>query len=100
MQLELLVPRERPHPRRPVPTLSPISESEFAETHRRSLHLAVEAGVGIAAGSDLAPRPHVDLATELRLLAAVLGDAAALKAAASSRACARTSCCSTARTST
>ncbi|WP_318307450.1 amidohydrolase family protein [Amycolatopsis solani] len=66
-----------------VPTLSPISDSEFAGTHRRSVRLAVEAGVPIAAGSDLAPRPHVDLTTELRLLAAVLGDAAALKAATS-----------------
>lgn len=66
-----------------VPTLAPISDSEFAETHRRSLRLAVEAGVRVAAGSDLAPRPHVDLATELRLLAAVLGEAAALKAATS-----------------
>jgi imidazolonepropionase-like amidohydrolase len=66
-----------------VPTLSPISDSEFAETHRRSLRLAVEAGVRVAAGSDLAPRPHVDLTTELRLLAAVLGEAAALKAATS-----------------
>ncbi|WIV56940.1 amidohydrolase family protein [Amycolatopsis nalaikhensis] len=66
-----------------VPTLSPINETEFAETHRRSVRLAVEAGVRIAAGSDLAPRPHVDLTTELRLLAAVLGDAAAVKAATS-----------------
>ncbi|SEC24544.1 Imidazolonepropionase [Amycolatopsis tolypomycina] len=64
-----------------VPTLAPISAGEFAETHRRSLRLAGEAGVRIAAGSDLAPRPHVDLTTELRLLAAVLGEAAALKAA-------------------
>ncbi|WP_370972596.1 amidohydrolase family protein [Amycolatopsis sp. cg9] len=66
-----------------VPTLSPISDSEFAGTHRRSVRLAVEAGIPIAAGSDLAPRPHVDLTTELRLLAAVLGNAAALKAATS-----------------
>ncbi|MGW3993571.1 amidohydrolase family protein [Amycolatopsis sp. NPDC004772] len=66
-----------------VPTLSPISDSEFAETHRRSLRLAAEAGVRIAAGSDLALRPHVDLTTELRLLAEVLGEAAALKAATS-----------------
>jgi imidazolonepropionase-like amidohydrolase len=66
-----------------VPTLSPMSDTEFAATHRRSLRLAVEAGVRIAAGSDLAPRPHVDLTTELRLLAEVLGDAAALKAATS-----------------
>ena len=66
-----------------VPTLSPMSGTEFAGTHRRSLRLAVEAGVRIAAGSDLAPRPHVDLTTELRLLAEVLGDAAALKAATS-----------------
>ena len=66
-----------------VPTLSPISDGEFAETHRRSLVMAREAGIPIAAGSDLAPRPHVDLATELRLLAVVLGDAGALKAATS-----------------
>lgn len=66
-----------------VPTLSPISDSEFAADHRRSVRLAAEAGVRIAAGSDLAPRPHVDLTTELRLLASVLGDAAALKAATS-----------------
>ncbi|GAB3143282.1 amidohydrolase family protein [Amycolatopsis stemonae] len=66
-----------------VPTLSPLHDSEFAETHRRSLRLAADAGVRIAAGSDLAPRPHVDLTTELRLLADVLGDAAALKAATS-----------------
>ena len=64
-----------------VPTLSPISDGEFAETHRRSVARAWEAGIPIAAGSDLAPRPHVDLTTELRLLAAVLGDAGALKAA-------------------
>ncbi|SFW90217.1 metal-dependent hydrolase family protein [Amycolatopsis australiensis] len=66
-----------------VPTLSPLSDSEYADPHRRSLRLAAEAGVRIAAGSDLAPRPHADLTTELRLLAAVLGDAAALKAATS-----------------
>ncbi|MEQ0564661.1 amidohydrolase family protein [Amycolatopsis sp. NEAU-NG30] len=66
-----------------VPTLAPISGSEFAEAHRRSVRLAVAAGVPVAAGSDLAPRPHVDLTTELRLLAAVLGEAAALKAATS-----------------
>jgi imidazolonepropionase-like amidohydrolase len=66
-----------------VPTLSPISGSEFAAEHRRSVRLAAEAGVRIAAGSDLAPRPHVDLTTELRLLAGILGDAAALKAATS-----------------
>ncbi|WP_410620170.1 amidohydrolase family protein [Amycolatopsis sp. cmx-8-4] len=66
-----------------VPTLVPIGDSEFAADHRRSVRLAAEAGVRIAAGSDLAPRPHVDLTTELRLLAAVLGDAAALKAATS-----------------
>ncbi|WP_199429143.1 hypothetical protein [Qaidamihabitans albus] len=36
--------------------------------HRRSLALALAAGVSIAAGSDMAPRPHVDLLTELALL--------------------------------
>ncbi|MEV4142151.1 amidohydrolase family protein [Amycolatopsis sp. NPDC049691] len=66
-----------------VPTLSPMSDTESAATHRRSLRLAVEAGVRIAAGSDMAPRPHVDLTTELRLLAEVLGNAAAVKAATS-----------------
>ncbi|TNC27813.1 amidohydrolase family protein [Amycolatopsis alkalitolerans] len=63
-----------------VPTLAPIDEP----AHLRSLALAREAGVPIAAGSDLAPRPHVDLLTELRLLAAGgLGDAGALAAATS-----------------
>ncbi|QYN17037.1 amidohydrolase family protein [Amycolatopsis sp. DSM 110486] len=65
-----------------VPTLAPIP-AEHGETHRRSLALAVEAGLPIAAGSDLAPRPHVDLLTELRLLAAGLGAAGALRAATS-----------------
>lgn len=61
-----------------VPTLAPIDEP----AHRRSLDLAREAGVPIAAGSDLATRPHADLLTELRLLAeAGLGAAGAVKAA-------------------
>ncbi|MGW4484658.1 amidohydrolase family protein [Amycolatopsis sp. NPDC004368] len=66
-----------------VPTLAPIP-AEHRESHRRSLALAREAGVPIAAGSDLAPRPHVDLLTELRLVAtAGLGAAGALRAATS-----------------
>ncbi|WP_326569661.1 amidohydrolase family protein [Amycolatopsis rhabdoformis] len=66
-----------------VPTLAPIP-AEHAAAHRRSLALAREAGVPVAAGSDLAPRPHVDLLTELRLLAdAGLGAAGALRAATS-----------------
>ncbi|MFI5609859.1 amidohydrolase family protein [Amycolatopsis sp. NPDC051903] len=66
-----------------VPTLAPIP-SEHATAHRRSVALALEAGVPIAAGSDLAPRPHVDLLTELRLLASAgLGAAGALRAATS-----------------
>jgi len=67
-----------------VPTLSPISETPFADRHRRAVAVALAVGVPIAAGSDLAARPHVDLLTELRLLAfAGLGDAGALKAATS-----------------
>lgn len=66
-----------------VPTLAPIAP-EYGEAHRRSLALALEAGVPIAAGSDLAVRPHVDLLTELRLLSeAGLGASGALRAATS-----------------
>lgn len=66
-----------------VPTLSPTQpDPELAERHRESVRLALEAGVPVAAGSDLAPRPHVDLYTELRHLAAAgLGQAGALRAA-------------------
>ncbi|GAA3529728.1 amidohydrolase family protein [Amycolatopsis ultiminotia] len=64
-----------------VPTLAPIPP-EHSDAHRRSLGLALEAGVPIAAGSDLAVRPHVDLLTELSLLSeAGLGPAGALRAA-------------------
>ncbi|HWD03911.1 MAG TPA: amidohydrolase family protein [Amycolatopsis sp.] len=66
-----------------VPTLAPIP-SEHAAAHRRSLGLALEAAVPIAAGSDLAARPHVDLLTELPLLASAgLGAAGALRSATS-----------------
>ncbi|QRP44106.1 amidohydrolase family protein [Amycolatopsis sp. FDAARGOS 1241] len=66
-----------------VSTLAPIPP-DHATAHRRSVALALEAGVPVAAGSDLAPRPHVDLLTELRLLAtAGLGPARALRAATS-----------------
>ncbi|GLY67271.1 amidohydrolase family protein [Amycolatopsis taiwanensis] len=70
-----------------VPTLAPIAglgdESAIA-AHHRSLALAIDAGIPVAAGSDLAVRPHVDLLSEIRLLAtAGLGDAGAWKAATS-----------------
>lgn len=66
-----------------VPTLAAIPD-EHARAHRESVRLAMAAGVPIAAGSDMAPRPHVDLLTELRLLAeAGLGEAGALRAATS-----------------
>lgn len=68
-----------------VPTLSPVwtlGDEQAVAAHRHSLALALEAGVPVAAGSDLAHRPHVDLLTELRLLSeAGLGDAGAIKAA-------------------
>ncbi|WP_165777674.1 amidohydrolase family protein [Amycolatopsis antarctica] len=68
-----------------VPTLAPIrgnSDAEVVAVHERSVRLAVAAGIPVAAGSDLAVRPHVDLLTELRLLAdAGLGDLGALRAA-------------------
>lgn len=70
-----------------VPTLAPIvgtGDRSTIDAHRRSLALAVAAGIPVAAGSDLAARPHVDLLSELGLLArAGLGDAGALKAATS-----------------
>jgi imidazolonepropionase-like amidohydrolase len=70
-----------------VPTLTPIhdlGDEQIVAAHHRSLALALAAGVPIAAGSDLALRPHRDLLAELRLLAeAGLGDAGALKAATS-----------------
>jgi imidazolonepropionase-like amidohydrolase len=66
-----------------VPTLAAIQDDgETRAAHRNSVKLALAAGVPIAAGSDMAPRPHVDLLTEIRLLAEVdLGDLGALKAA-------------------
>lgn len=70
-----------------VPTLSPVTHlggDQAVAAHRNSLALAVEADIRVAAGSDLAHRPHVDLLTELRLLSdAGLGDAGAIKAATS-----------------
>jgi imidazolonepropionase-like amidohydrolase len=70
-----------------VPTLAVVDTDGDLDTiaaHRRSLDLAVAAGVPIAAGSDMAPRPHVDLHTELRLLAeAGVGELGALRAATS-----------------
>jgi imidazolonepropionase-like amidohydrolase len=60
-----------------VPTLA-VTGAE------QTVALALDAGVPIAAGSDMAARPHVDLLTELRLLdAAGLGDVGALRAATS-----------------
>ncbi|RZQ63876.1 amidohydrolase family protein [Amycolatopsis suaedae] len=67
-----------------VPTLAPIAgmgDDDAIAAHRASLTAAVAAGVPVAAGSDLATRPHVDLHTELRLLAECLGEAAAWRAA-------------------
>jgi imidazolonepropionase-like amidohydrolase len=70
-----------------VPTLAPIhhaGDDQTTTAHRRSLALTLQTGVPVAAGSDMAPRPHVDLLTELHLLSeAGLGDAGALKAATS-----------------
>ncbi|MFI9172413.1 amidohydrolase family protein [Streptomyces lincolnensis] len=70
-----------------VPTLAGVdTEGDDAAlaAHRRSVKLALAAGVPVAAGSDLAERPHVDLLTELRLLSeAGLGDVGALRAATS-----------------
>lgn len=68
-----------------VPTLSPVvvdGDAATVDAHRRSLDLALAHGVPVAAGSDLAPRPHVDLLEEIGLLArAGLGDAGAFAAA-------------------
>lgn len=70
-----------------VPTLAAIAGTDHEPTiaaHHRSLALVVAAGIPVAAGSDLGARPHVDLLSEIRLLARVgLGDAGALKAATS-----------------
>lgn len=70
-----------------VPTLAPIRASgdeKAVVAHRKSVALALAAGIPVAAGSDLAARPHLDLLDELPLLAkAGLGDAGALKAATS-----------------
>ncbi|MCP3805281.1 amidohydrolase family protein [Allokutzneria sp. A3M-2-11 16] len=64
-----------------VPTLAPIHNNE---AHKNSVRLAMKAGVRIAAGSDMAMRPHLDLLEELRLLKeAGLGDEGAVKAATS-----------------
>jgi imidazolonepropionase-like amidohydrolase len=70
-----------------VPTMCPVYQVDDAEAvaaHEHSLTMAIDAGIPIVAGSDLGLRPHVDLLTELRLLAAAgLGDVGALRAATS-----------------
>ncbi|MCM2387299.1 amidohydrolase family protein [Streptomyces albipurpureus] len=70
-----------------VPTLAGIrgeGDDTYDAAHLRSVELALAARVPIAAGSDMATRPHVDLLTELRLLSeAGLGDTGALRAATS-----------------
>ncbi|TDC78013.1 amidohydrolase family protein [Streptomyces hainanensis] len=71
-----------------VPTLS-VSQSasdqvpaEAAEAHRRSVRLAIAAGVPIAMGTDNPVRPHAEALRELEhLSAAGLGHAGALRAA-------------------
>jgi imidazolonepropionase-like amidohydrolase len=82
---ELAVAAMRRHGCWYVPTLAGVRaerEASYDLAHRRSVRLALAAGVPIAAGSDMAERPHVDLLTELRLLAeAGLGDTGALWAA-------------------
>jgi imidazolonepropionase-like amidohydrolase len=68
-----------------VPTLSCTQadpHSEHAETHRRSIRLAIDAGVPIAMGTDNPIRPHREVLRELHYLSvAGLGDARALRAA-------------------
>lgn len=70
-----------------VPTLAGVrseGHDAYDAAHRRSVELALDAGIPIAAGSDMATRPHVDLLAELRLLSeAGLGDIGALRAATS-----------------
>ena len=71
-----------------VPTLS-VTQSDpdsapdgAAEAHRKSMRLAIDAGVRIAMGTDNPVRPHTEVLWELRHLAATgLGDAGALRAA-------------------
>ncbi|MFF0340555.1 amidohydrolase family protein [Kribbella sp. NPDC004875] len=71
-----------------VPTLS-VTQSDpehapegAAEAHRKSMRLAIDAGVRIAMGTDNPVRPHTEVLWELRHLAdAGLGDAGALRAA-------------------
>ncbi|MFC6156419.1 amidohydrolase family protein [Kribbella jiaozuonensis] len=71
-----------------VPTLS-VTQSDpehapegAAEAHRKSMRLAIDAGVRIAMGTDNPVRPHTEALWELRHLAAAgLGDAGALRAA-------------------
>jgi imidazolonepropionase-like amidohydrolase len=65
-----------------VPTLAVVPEGDLTTPHRHAVDLALEAGVPIAAGSDMAQRSHIDLLTELRLLAQTpLGNLGALRAA-------------------
>lgn len=71
-----------------VPTLS-ITQSDpegnppgAAQAHRRSVRLAVDAGVPIAMGSDNPVRPHAEVLREIEHLAAAgLGRAGAFRAA-------------------
>ncbi len=67
-----------------VPTLSCTQadpQSAHAEAHRRSIRLAVDAGVPIAMGTDNPVRPHSEVLRELHYLSvAGLGDAGALRA--------------------
>lgn len=71
-----------------VPTLS-ITQSDpdgnppgAAEAHRRSVQLAIDAGVPIAMGSDSPVRPHAEVLREIEHLAAAgLGRAGAFRAA-------------------
>lgn len=70
-----------------VPTMAGVhaeGDASTDEAHRRSVRLALDAGVDIAAGSDMSSRPRVNLLDELPLLSrAGLGDLGALRAATS-----------------
>ncbi|TCP50832.1 imidazolonepropionase-like amidohydrolase [Tamaricihabitans halophyticus] len=71
-----------------VPTLSATHggsarhDGDLAEAHRRSVRLAIDAGVPIAMGSDAPVQPHAEVLHELAYLAeAGLGAMGALRAA-------------------
>jgi imidazolonepropionase-like amidohydrolase len=67
-----------------VPTLSVTQSAadDAAEAHRRSVELALDAGVGIAMGTDNPVRPHTEVLRELEHLSnAGLGAAGAFRAA-------------------